>query len=291
MFKKKIVLAYSGLLIEYLLIKYLISKNIEIICFINYINLKTLTFLKKKLKNNNIKKIFFKKTKYIFNKIIFNLKFNFYYKLKKIKQKIINFLIIKELLKISFYFKTNYLFYKNNNKIFIKYLFYFNKNLKIFKFNFNKKKILLIQKIKIIKKKNIINNIFLNSVNYCIYITITFKNGNITKINNIEYNKKDILLKINNITKIHGINYKNCSCYNYLKIINFIKNKFEKKKNNNKYFLIKKILIEKYLKNIFNKENLNIFKIINYIDNILNGLIKIKILKGKIKILNFKIYN
>ncbi|MGK2916080.1 MAG: hypothetical protein ACSLEH_00570 [Candidatus Carsonella ruddii] len=291
MFKKKIVLSYSGSLIEYLLINYLKNKNIEIICFINYNNFKTLIFLKKKLNVNNIKKIFFKKIKYIFNKIIFNLKFNFYYNLKIFKKKIINFLIIKELLKLSFYFKSNYLFYKNNNKIIKKYLFYFNKNLKIFKFILKRKKIFLIKKIKINKKKKIINNIFINSLNYCIYITITFKKGQIIKINNIEYNKKDILSKINNIGKLYGIFYKNCFCYNYLKIISFIKNKFEKKKNNNKYFLIKKILIKKYIKNIFNKENININKIIYYIDNILNGLIKIKIFKGIIKILNFKIYN
>ncbi|XRA05351.1 MAG: hypothetical protein ACN6LP_00620 [Candidatus Carsonella ruddii] len=287
MFKKKIVLSYSGSLIEYLFINYLKNKNIEIICFINYNNLKTLLFLKKKLKINNIKKIFFKKIKYIFNKIIFNLKFNFYYNLFFFKKKIINFLIIKELLKLSFYFKTKYLFY---NKTIKKYLFYFNKNLIIYKFNF-KKKNLLIKKIKINKKKNTINNIFRNNLNYCIYLTITFKEGQITKINNIEYNKKNILIKINNIGKLYGIISKDCFCYSYLKIISFIKDKFEKKKNKKKYFLIKKILIKKYFKNIFNKENTNILKIIYYIDNILNGLIKIKIFKGVIKILNFKLYN
>ncbi|MFI4913558.1 MAG: hypothetical protein ACH6QR_00985 [Candidatus Carsonella ruddii] len=288
MFKKKIVLSYSGSLIEHLFINYLKNKNIEVICFIEYNNLKTLLFLKKKLKINNIKKIFFKKIKYIFNKIIFNLKFNFYYNLFFLKKKIINFLIIKELLKISFYFKTKYLFY--NIKIIKKYLFYFNKNLIIYKFNFKKKKIFLIKKIKINKKK-IINNIFRNNLNYCIYLTITFKEGQIFKINNIEYNKKNILIKFNNIGKLYGIINKNCFCYSYLKIISFIKNKFEKKINKKKYFLIKKILIKKYFKNIFNKENINILKIIYYIDNILNGLIKIKIFKGIIKILNFKLYN
>ncbi|MGK2912761.1 MAG: hypothetical protein ACSLEI_00640 [Candidatus Carsonella ruddii] len=289
MFKKKIVLSYSGSLIDYLFINYLKNKNIEIICFINYINLKSLIFLKKKLKINNIKKIFFKKIKYIFNKIIFNLKFNFYYNLKIFKSKIINFLVIKELLKISFYFKTNYLFYFN--KIIKNYLFYFNKNLIIFKFNFKKNILFLIKKNNINKKNIIINNIFKNSLNYCIYFTITFKKGEIIKINNIEYSKKDILLKINNIGKLYGIINKNCFCFNYLKIISFIKNKFEKKKNKKKYFLIKKILIKKYVKNIFNKENINILKIIQYIDNILNGLIKIKIFNGIIKILNFKLYN
>ncbi|MFI4883625.1 MAG: hypothetical protein ACH6QQ_00190 [Candidatus Carsonella ruddii] len=287
MFKKKIVLSYSGLLIEYLLINYFKKKDIEIICFINYINFKALILFKKKLKFNNIKKIFFKKINYIFDKIVFNLKFNFYYNLKIFKKKIINFLIIKELLKLSFYFKTNYLFY--NNKTIIKYLFYFNKNLVILKFNFKKKKLFLIKNIKINKKK--INNIFINNLNYCIYLTITFKKGQIIKINNIEYSKKNILLKINNIGKLYGIINENCFCFSYLKIISFIKNKFEKKKNNKKYFLIKKILIKKYLKNIFNKENIDIIKIINYIDNVLNGLIKIKIFKGVIKILKFKLYN
>ncbi|MFI4883795.1 MAG: hypothetical protein ACH6QK_00185 [Candidatus Carsonella ruddii] len=290
MFKKKIVLSYSGSLIEYLLLNYLKNKNIEVICFINYTNFKTLIFLKKKLKINGVEKIFFKKIKYIFNKIIFNLKFNFYYNLNFLKKKIIIFLIIKELLKISFYFKTNYLFYENNNKIIVRYLFYFNKNLKIFKFIFKKKFLFLIKKIKINKKKKI-NNIFINNLNYCINITITFKKGQMIKINNIEYNKKDILIKIRNIGKLYGIIYKNCFCCNYLKIISFIKNKFEKKINNKKYFLVKKILIKKYLNNIFNKENINIFKIINCIDNILNGLIKIKIFKGIIKILHFKICN
>ncbi|MFI4878755.1 MAG: hypothetical protein ACH6QP_00675 [Candidatus Carsonella ruddii] len=284
MFKKKIVLSYSGSLIDYLFINYLKKKNIEIICFVNYTNLKTLVFLKKKLKINNIKKVFFKKIKYVFNKIIFNLKFNFYYNLKIFKKKITNFLIIKELFKISFYFKTKYLFYFN--KIIKKYLFYFNKNLIILNFNFTKNILFLIKKIKINKKKFLINN-FINNLNNCIYLTITFKKGQIIKINNIEYNKKNIILKINNIGKLYGIIYKKCFCYNYLKIISFIKNKFEKK-NNKKYFLIKKILIKKYLKNIYNKESIDILKIINCIDNILNGLIKIKIFKGIIKILNFK---
>ncbi|MGK2931082.1 MAG: hypothetical protein ACSLEG_00590 [Candidatus Carsonella ruddii] len=286
MFKQKIVLSYSGSLIDYLFINYLKKKNIEIICFINYISLKTLIFLKKKLRINNIKKIFFKNIKYNFNKIIFNLKFNLFYNFKNNKKKIINFLIIKEILKISFYFKTNYLFY--NIKIIKKYLFYFNKNLIIIKFNLNKNILFFIKKININKKNILINNIFKNSLNYCIYLTITFKKGCIIKINNIEYNNKNIILKINNIGKLYGITNKGCFCCSYLKIISFIKNKFEKKKNKKKYFLIKKLLIKKYFKNIFNKENINILRIIQFVDNILNGLIKIKIFKGIIKILNYK---
>ncbi|UNB91996.1 hypothetical protein G3R23_00675 [Candidatus Carsonella ruddii] len=312
MFNKKIVLAYSGNLIESVLIHLLKKNNFDIICFVKYDNFKQIKLLKKKLQKHNIKKIFIKKINYFFLKIIFiNLKFNFINNNFLYFQKtILSFLIIKELIKISFYFKTNYLFLFFKKKKIKKYLYYFNKNLKLINlfniYNLNIKNILLkyINKFnlniyckkKFLLNKNIYNkSIIENYIEYPIFLTFTFKNGVLIKINNIEYNFEKIILKLNRLLKLSNFKFKNNNfCYNYIKLINLIKKNLEKKILKKNQFYIKYFLLNKYF-NLFFKNKIIVKEInfienmINFIENMINFIVKIKIFKGIIYIINYYI--
>ncbi|MBY0585384.1 argininosuccinate synthase, partial [Candidatus Carsonella ruddii] len=229
--KKKIVLAYSGGLDTSVIIKWLQEKNFEVISFTADIGQgDEIKIAKERAKKLNVKKIFIKnlKKEFIKNYIFPYLRSSFLYEnFYLLGTAIARPLIAKELMKISYFTKANYVAHgatgKGNDQIRFELGFkYFNPNINIIApwriWDLNSRNKLLdfciknnIKINKKTKKYSIDKNLFHNSyeggnldnlnyepeenmwentvsnelaIDYPIYLSITFKNGDPIKINN-----------------------------------------------------------------------------------------------------------
>ncbi|AFP83780.1 argininosuccinate synthase [Candidatus Carsonella ruddii CS isolate Thao2000] len=310
--KKKIALAYSGSLIDTLIIKWIqINTKMNIYILLFNLNKKdNISIVKNKIIKLGVKNIFIINKENIFiKKYIFSLlknnfsenKIYFYVNL------LLEFFIIKELIKICFFFKIKYIFFNNYNNLKINF---FNSKIKILNFyNFlnlnSKKKFLNFCFINHLK----INNFYLNNnykknifylnkyVYYPLYLSLTFKNGIPIKINNKKYNFINLLIKLNNIGIISGIKTDSYLNYNYfsIKILLFVKKYLEIFILNKNILNIKNKISKEYLlliekKNWWSNDRLFFQNIINLTQKFINGIIKIKIYNGNVFIIK-KIIN
>ncbi|ATX33352.1 argininosuccinate synthase [Candidatus Carsonella ruddii] len=147
------------------------------------------------------------------------------------------------------------------------------------------------------------------SIDYPIYLSITFKNGDPIKINNNFYNNENLFLKLNKIGSICGIGridiienryigIKSRGCYESpgATIIMFSRKHLESFVLDKEIFFFKESLSIKYTNLVYNgywwsPERILIQNIINNIQKYLNGIIKIKIYKGCITIVNRYSFN
>ncbi|WP_433928011.1 argininosuccinate synthase [Candidatus Carsonella ruddii] len=147
------------------------------------------------------------------------------------------------------------------------------------------------------------------SIDYPIYISITFKNGDPIKINNTYYNNEYLFLKLNKIGSITGIGrvdivenryigIKSRGCYETpgATIIMFARKNLESFVLDKEIYFFKESLSINYTKLIYNgywwsPERILIQNIIDNIQKYLNGVIKIKIFKGHISIVKRYSFN
>ncbi|AFP84152.1 argininosuccinate synthase [Candidatus Carsonella ruddii HT isolate Thao2000] len=349
--KKKIVLAYSGGLDTSVIIKWLQEKNFEVITFTADIGQgEEIDFAKNKAKKMNVKRIYVKNLKnefiknYIFPYLRSSAEYENFYLLGTALSRP---LIAKELMKISYYEKSNYVAHgstgKGNDQIRFEIGFkYFNQNIniiapwRIWEINTRDKLLNFCIKNNIninkkTKKFSIDKNIFHNSyeggnlenlffepeenmwentvtnqisIDYPIYFTLTFKNGDLIKINNNFYNTEELYLKLNKLGSIAGIGridiienryigVKSRGCYESpgATIIMFARKHLEDLVLDKKIFDLKKKISFDYSNLIYNgywwsPERIMLQNIINYTQKYVNGVIKLKIYKGVITIVN-----
>ncbi|XOD38907.1 MAG: argininosuccinate synthase [Candidatus Carsonella ruddii] len=147
------------------------------------------------------------------------------------------------------------------------------------------------------------------SIDFPIYLSITFKNGDPIKINNKFYNKENLFLKLNKIGSICGIGridivenryigIKSRGCYESpgATLIMFTRKHLESFVLDKEIFFLKESLSIKYTNLIYNgywwsPERILIQNIIDNIQKYLNGIIKIKIYKSNISIVSRYSYN
>ncbi|MGP4128183.1 MAG: argininosuccinate synthase [Candidatus Carsonella ruddii] len=356
MLKKKIVLAYSGGLDTSVIIKWLQEKKFEVITFTADIGQgDEINFAKDKAKKLNVSRIYIKNLKnefiknYIFPYLRSSSEYENFYLLGTALARP---LIVKELMKISFYEKTNFVSHgatgKGNDQIRFELGFkYFNPNIniiapwRIWEINTRDKLLnfCLKNNIKINKKTkkfSIDKNLFHNSyeggnlenlffepnedmwentvsnqisIDYPIYLSLTFKNGDLIKINNNNYNNETLFLKLNKIGSISGIGridiienrfigIKSRGCYESpgATIIMFARKHLEDLVLDKEIFYFKKNISLKYSSLIYNgfwwsPERIMLQNIIDYTQKYVNGIIKLKIYKGVITIVSRYSYN
>ncbi|BAF35135.1 argininosuccinate synthase [Candidatus Carsonella ruddii PV] len=355
--KEKIVLAYSGGLDTSVIVKWLQNElNFEVITFTADLGQgEEILLAKKKAKLLNIKNIFVKNLKKEFIK---NFVFPFlrssstYENNYLLGTAIARPLIVKELMKISYYLNTNYVSHgatgKGNDQIRFELGFkYFNPKIKIIApwriWNLNSRNSLLNFCIKNnikfdskTKKYSIDKNLFhnsyeggnldninyepdepmwehtlsnYNSLDYPIYISLTFKNGDPIKINNKNYNVEELFLKLNNLGSIAGIGrldiienrligIKSRGCYESpgASIIMYARKKLESLILDKEIYSFKEEIALKYSKLVYNgywwsPERILLQKIIDYTQTSINGIIKLKIFKGQINIASINSIN
>lgn len=356
MLKKKIVLAYSGGLDTSVIVKWLQKQKFEVITFTADIGQgDEISLAKKKAKNLGVKKIYIKnlKNEFIENYIFPYLKSSSEYENSYLLgTSIARPLIVKELMKISYFEKTNYVSHgatgKGNDQIRFELGFkYFNSNIniiapwRIWELN-SRNKLLdfcLKNNININKKtknfsidKNIfhnsyeggkLDNLFYESeenmwentvsneicIDYPIYISITFKNGNPIKINNNFYNNEKLFLILNKIGSISGIGridiienrfigIKSRGCYETpgATILMFARKHLEDLVLDKEIYHLKKEISIKYSYLVYNgywwsPERFFLQKIIDLTQKYVNGIVKLKIYKGVISIVKRYSYN
>ncbi|BFI90936.1 argininosuccinate synthase [Candidatus Carsonella ruddii] len=356
MLKKKIVLAYSGGLDTSVIVKWLQEKKFEVITFTADIGQgNEIIFAKNKAKKLNVSRIYIKNLKnefiknYIFPYLRSSSEYENFYLLGTALARP---LIVKELMKISFYEKTNFVSHgatgKGNDQIRFELGFkYFNPKIniiapwRIWEINTRDKLLnfCLKNNIKINKKTkkfSIDKNLFHNSyeggdlenlffepnenmwentvsnqisIDYPIYLSLTFKNGDLIKINNHCYNNETLLLKLNKIGSISGIGridiienrfigIKSRGCYETpgATIIMFARKHLEDLVLDKEIFYLKKTISLKYSSLIYNgfwwsPERIMLQNIIDYTQKYVNGIIKLKVYKGTINIVSRYSYN
>ncbi|WMC20384.1 MAG: argininosuccinate synthase [Candidatus Carsonella ruddii] len=356
MLKKKIVLAYSGGLDTSVIIKWLQEKKFEVITFTADIGQgDEINFAKIKAKKLNVTRIYIKNLKnefiknYIFPYLRSSTEYENFYLLGTALARP---LIVKELMKISFYEKTNFVSHgatgKGNDQIRFELGFkYFNPKIniiapwRVWEINTRDKLLNFCIKnnIKINKKtKNfsIDKNLFHNSyeggdlenlsfepnenmwentisnqisIDYPIYLSLTFKNGDLIKLNNNNYNNETLFLKLNKIGSITGIGridiienrfigIKSRGCYESpgATIIMFARKHLEDLVLDKEIFYIKKNISLKYSLLIYNgfwwsPERIMLQNIIDYTQKYVNGVIKLKIYKGVMSIVSRYSFN
>ncbi|AFP83972.1 argininosuccinate synthase [Candidatus Carsonella ruddii] len=349
--KKKIVLAYSGGLDTSVIVKWLQKNKFEVITFTADIGQgEEVIFAKHKAKKMNVKRIYIKNLKnefiknYIFPYLRSSIEYENFYLLGTALSRP---LISKELMKISYYEKTNYVAHgstgKGNDQIRFELGFkYFNPNINIIApwrvWDINTRDKLLnfciennININKKTKKFSIDKNIFHNSyeggdleniffepeenmwentlsnqisIDYPIYFTLTFKNGDLIKLNNNFYNIEELYLKLNKLGSISGIGridiienryigIKSRGCYESpgATIIMFARKHLEDLVLDKKIFDLKKKISYDYSLLVYNgywwsPERIMLQNIIDYTQKYVNGVIKLKIYKGVITIIN-----
>ncbi|WGS66596.1 argininosuccinate synthase [Candidatus Carsonella ruddii] len=356
MLKKKIVLAYSGGLDTSVIIKWLQEKNFEVITFTADIGQgDEINFAKNKAKKLNVTRIYIKnlKNEFIKNYIFPYLRSSSEYENSYLLgTALARPLIVKELMKISFYEKTNFVSHgatgKGNDQIRFELGFkYFNPNIniiapwRIWEINTRDKLLnfCLKNNIKINKKTkkfSIDKNLFHNSyeggdlenlffepnedmwentvsnqisIDYPIYLSLTFKNGDLIKINNNNYNNETLFLKLNKIGSISGIGridiienrfigIKSRGCYESpgATIIMFARKHLEDLVLDKEIFYFKKSISLKYSSLIYNgfwwsPERILLQNIIDYTQKYVNGVIKLKIYKGVINVVSRYSFN
>ncbi|WMC19193.1 MAG: argininosuccinate synthase [Candidatus Carsonella ruddii] len=356
MLKKKIVLAYSGGLDTSVIVKWLQEKKFEVITFTADIGQgDEINHAKNKAKKLNVSRIYIKNLKnefiknYIFPYLRSSSEYENFYLLGTALARP---LIVKELMKISFYEKTNFVSHgatgKGNDQIRFELGFkYFNPNIniiapwRIWEINTRDKLLnfCLKNNIKINKKTkkfSIDKNLFHNSyeggslenlffepnedmwentvsnqisIDFPIYLSLTFKNGDLIKINNNNYNNETLFLKLNKIGSISGIGridiienrfigIKSRGCYESpgATIIMFARKHLEDLVLDKEIFYIKKSISLKYSSLIYNgfwwsPERIMLQNIIDYTQKYVNGIIKLKIYKGMITIVSRYSFN
>ncbi|XZR52518.1 MAG: argininosuccinate synthase [Candidatus Carsonella ruddii] len=356
MLKKKIVLAYSGGLDTSVIIKWLQEKKFEVITFTADIGQgDEINYAKNKAKKLNVSRIYIKNLKnefiknYIFPYLRSSTEYENFYLLGTALARP---LIVKELMKISFYEKTNFVSHgatgKGNDQIRFELGFkYFNPNIniiapwRIWEINTRDKLLnfCLKNNIKINKKTkkfSIDKNLFHNSyeggeleqlffepnenmwentvsnqisIDYPIYLSLTFKNGDLIKLNNNNYNNETLFLKLNKIGSISGIGridivenrfigIKSRGCYESpgATIIMFARKHLEDLVLDKEIFYIKKNISLKYSLLIYNgfwwsPERIMLQNMIDYTQKYVNGIIKLKIYKGVITIVSRYSFN
>ncbi|QLK14091.1 argininosuccinate synthase [Candidatus Carsonella ruddii] len=148
--------------------------------------------------------------------------------------------------------------------------------------------------------ENTINNE--NSIDYPIYLSLTFKKGDPIKINNTYYNNEIMFLKLNKIGSIAGIGridivenryigIKSRGCYESpaATIIMFARKELESIVLDKEIFNLKEYIALKYAKLIYNgywwsPERMLLQNFIDITQQYVNGIIKIKLFKGVINI-------
>ncbi|XZR52927.1 MAG: argininosuccinate synthase [Candidatus Carsonella ruddii] len=356
MLKKKIVLAYSGGLDTSVIVKWLQENKFEVITFTADIGQgDEINFAKNKAKKLNVSRIYIKNLKnefiknYIFPYLRSSSEYENFYLLGTALARP---LIVKELMKISFFEKTNFVSHgatgKGNDQIRFELGFkYFNPNIniiapwRVWEINTRDKLLnfCLKNNIKINKKTkkfSIDKNLFHNSyeggdlenlffepnedmwentisnqmsIDYPIYLTLTFKNGDLIKINNNNYNNETLFLKLNKIGSISGIGridiienrfigVKSRGCYESpgATIIMFARKHLEDLVLDKEIFYLKKNISLKYSSLIYNgfwwsPERIMLQNMIDYTQKYVNGIIKLKIYKGVINIVSRYSFN
>lgn len=311
--KQKIVLAYSGGLDTSVIVKWLQKKyNFEVSTFTADIGQgEEILEAKKKAINIGVKNVFIKNLK---NEFVKNYVFPFlrssstYENDYLLGTSIARPLIVKELIKISYFLKTNYVAHgatgKGNDQIRFELGFkYFNNKIliiapwRIWKINTRNKLLnfCIDNNIKFnnkIKKYSIDKNIYHTSyeggdleslktepnenmweistsnyscLDYPIYLSLSFLNGDLKKINNISYSPENLLLKLNKIGSISGIGrvdiienryigIKSRGCYETpgATIILFARKKLESLVLDKEIYHLKDEFSKKYCKLIYN---------------------------------------
>lgn len=355
--KQKIVLAYSGGLDTSVIVKWLQKKyNFEVSTFTADIGQgEEILEAKKKAINIGVKNVFIKNLK---NEFVKNYVFPFlrssstYENDYLLGTSIARPLIVKELIKISYFLKTNYVAHgatgKGNDQIRFELGFkYFNNKIliiapwRIWKINTRNKLLnfCIDNNIKFnnkIKKYSIDKNIYHTSyeggdleslktepnenmweistsnyscLDYPIYLSLSFLNGDLKKINNISYSPENLLLKLNKIGSISGIGrvdiienryigIKSRGCYETpgATIILFARKKLESLVLDKEIYHLKDEFSKKYCKLIYNgywwsPERIMLQNLIDKTQSIVNGLVKIKIFKGVITLVSLNSLN